>query len=119
MGIPPHNVYSYAEAKTSQARVFSLLEKCSCCKAGEHKAPGWSRQFHTKQDKQSQSWDLADLIESLWPVTSNDNAKFLGYRATTHAEFFQIPQNQISSPNETLDEQNKDTLVYISHVVVL
>lgn len=105
--------------RITQARVFSLLEKCSRCKAGEHRPPGWPRQIHTKQEQQSQFWDLAESIESLWPVTSNSNTKFLGYRAMTHAEFFQSPQNRISSPNENLGELNKDTLVYISRVVVL
>lgn len=119
MGIPLHNVYSYPEAKIAQARVFSLLEKCSCCKAGEHRTPGWPRQIHTKQEQQSQFWDPAESIESLWPVTSNSNTKFLGYKAMSHAEFLQSPQNQINSPNENLGELNKDTLVYISHVVVL
>lgn len=91
MNVLPHNVYSYAEAKTAKVRVFSLLEKCPCCKAGQHKAPGWPRKIHTKQDQQS--WDLAESIESLWPVTSNGNMEFLDCRTTTHAEFIQSTQN--------------------------
>lgn len=93
--------------------------KQGSCKTGEHKALGWSRQIHTKQNQQSQSWHLGESIESLRLVTRSGNITFLGYRASTHAEFFQSPQNRISSPKETLHKIHKDTLVYVSRVIVL
>lgn len=79
MGIPSHNI-----AKATQEQFFSFLEKGSC-KTGEHTALGWSRQIHTKQDQQSQSWHLGESIESLRLVTRSGNITFLGYRASTHA----------------------------------
>lgn len=59
------------------------------------------------------------MVQSLWPATTNGNNKFMGCRHTVDAEFFQNYQNHIGSLNETLQELNRDTLVYTPHLFVV